>query len=1219
MLRGARRVARFLAPGIGVDAWHREVVNLMYLKRISIQGFKSFPDRVDFDFSRGVTCIVGPNGCGKSNVIDAFKWVLGEQSAKLLRGRQMTDMIFNGSSSRRSSGMARVDLYFDNAERTLPLDHDEVCITRKLYRSGESEYLVNSESSRLKDIRDLFLDTGVGADTYSIIEQGRVDNLLSSSSIERRSIFEEAAGVGKYKVRKREAERKLSRTQQNLLRVQDIVEEVEKRLRSVKLQAGKARNYQAYEARLSELRAAYSLAEYHRLNTSIDRQKSDTDDVSDKSTSLRTDIDKNEAEAAKLAETADRLAEELSASEQELTRTRSDIATHEERVDAARRRIDEQTDAVQRIDSRVEQLTTQRTEYDRQLVETQAHAIELQNQTHDNDARIAELAALEKTHERELTEVRALIDDEKQGIVDLVRRSTHLRNEITRLNSHRDGLQAEQSRLGQRNAAIRTELEGVLHKKSDFDARINEIDALIETETQRLAQKSAESDQVEAKRADLTEKLGETKEQRSALRSRLQVLAELERKMEGVGAGVRTLLEQRTARPDDPSLAGIRGMVGGLFDADVEHAVIIEAAIGDRDQHLVLSESTAFLANKRLYDALPGRLTAICLDRLPPLINKHDLTEHPGFVANAVDLVHCQEPYQRLVKHLLGKTVVVETIEHALEMLKVDLTGRRFVTRSGEVVEHDGSVSLGPPSSRAGLIARKSERRDLGIQLEAAEEQIREFEEEINRAAAEGAHLNEVRKNLQDAVYEASNAKVEATAALKSIAETVQRLAQEQPLIAGEVALIERQLAEARSQATESEEAEGKLNLENAERERMVAEYSARIEELSLESDRVRHELTEARVAAGRIATKRASMADAINHLRHGIQTASVAIDSATGERSEGRRRVEESEELVLSATQRLDELSSTAERIEAGVIQLRRRRELTRLESEQVASRTRTLRTELEDTEGRLHQLQIDLQTSIVRCEELTARVKEELSIDLIELYKSYDHDDQDWEEVEAEIAELRQKISRLGNINLNAIAEQVELEERETFLTAQLQDLEDSRKQLDDLIRRLDAESIDRFTAAFETIRSNFRDLFRKLFGGGKADIILENPEDVLESGIEILAKPPGKELQRISLMSGGEKTMTAIALLMSIFRSRPSPLALLDEVDAALDEANNVRYNDIIREFLDHSQFILVTHSKRTMAIGDQLYGITMQEPGVSARVSVKFETDDQSAVA
>jgi len=492
----------------------------------------------------------------------------------------------------------------------------------------------------------------------------------------------------------------------------------------------------------------------------------------------------------------------------------------------------------------------------------------------------------------------------------------------------------------------------------------------------------------------------------------------------------------------------------------------------------------------------------------------------------------------------------------------------------------------------------------------------------LEQTAVEVAHLDEIQQELRNAVYEASTAKVEANAGLESVNDAIRRLTEERPLIAGEVAQIEQQIAETKQRAAQSANSAGELEAINAQREQAIAGYNQRIEALSIERDRTQHKLTEARVAVAKLAEKRAATAETINQLRHAIRLADESIAAADREREEAQARVTDSEEAVLTAREQLESLGAQADRLEAAGVQLRRKSELAKLEGEQLAAQTKQHRTRLEDLESRLHQIHLEMQEATVRRDNLTTRVRDELKLDLVNLYDSYDHGEQDWEAVEAEINDLRQKIERLGHVNLDAIDEQAELEQRDEFLSSQRQDLENARKELESLIKKLDDESIERFTRTFEAIRHNFRDLFRKLFGGGKADIVLEDPNDVLESGVEILAKPPGKELQRISLMSGGEKTMTAIALVMSIFRGHPAPFAILDEVDAALDEANNVRFNTIVREFLDRSQFIIVTHSKRTMSIADQLYGVTMQEPGVSARVSVKFEQEsgtDRSAVA
>ncbi len=1229
----------------------------MFLKRISMVGFKSFADQVDFDFSPGITGIVGPNGCGKSNVVDSFKWVLGEQSAKSLRGHQMLDMIFNGCASRRSSGMAKVDLVFDNLDRSLPLDCDEVTVTRKLYRSGESEYLINKETSRLKDIRELLMDTGVGTDAYCVIEQGRVDVLLQSSPVERRSVFEEAAGISKYKARKREALRKLERTQQNLLRVADIIEEVEKRLRSVKLQAGKARNWQAYDARLREMRSVYSLAEFHRLSLDCQTHQTEADGASDAVTAARTRIDANESESVRLAAQTDRLSEELAGLESAYLQVKSAITAHEERTEAAARRAIEEEQHLAGAAERVDAQERRRTSLQAELGRLQEQADALTRDIARQNEAIDRLLAEDRHHAEELTHAQALLQDEKAGLIELVRRGAELHNEIIKLESHCDSLAGQKGRLSQRDAQIAAELRGLLERKDQLDSRRTEIDSLIASELERLEEKKRESSRVHNLQADLLHEITTAKELRSGLASRRQVLQDLEQKMEGVGAGVRQLLAAKAAldpsrdrkgadagvhddddvsrelqfarsRPpgappgsgvDDPALNTVAGMVADLFEADLIHALVLEAAIGERDQFLVIEDSRAFLADPSRFDKLAGRLTAICLDRLPPVVNARDFSDRPGFVARAMDLVRFPDELDRLGRHLLGKTVLVDSLDTALRLAAADTDGHRFVTLGGQVVEPNGHISLGPPSSQAGLISRKSELRDIDVQLAETERRIRTLSDQLSRANAEADHLNEVQQELRGAIHDAHTARVEANAGLANIDEAVRRLTEEQPLIAGEVALIEQQMAEARQRHSHNRENLVRVEQENHRREREVARHQQRIDELVSLRTQLQEALTEAKVSAGQLNAKRTATAEAALATRRELQTAEDGLAAATREADESRRRIADAEEAALAGREALAGLQLDAQRLEADSLLIRRQRELARVETEGLSAATKTARLELEEAEERLHAARMALQEARVRRDELVARVRDELHVDLTEQYASYEHTERDWAEVEAEIKELREKIDRLGNVNLDAIAEQEELDQRHEFLTSQRDDLLDSQRQIEQLVRQLDQECITRFTEAFEQIREHFRELFRKLFGGGKADIVLENPADILECGIDIVARPPGKELQSISLMSGGEKTMTAIALLMSIFKSKPAPFALLDEVDAALDEANNDRFNRILLEFVESSQFIIITHSKRTMTVADQLYGITMQEPGVSTRVSVKFEAPEREEAA
>ncbi|UCG17362.1 MAG: chromosome segregation protein SMC [Phycisphaerales bacterium] len=1193
----------------------------MFLKRVSLLGFKSFADKVEFEFGPGVTCVVGPNGCGKSNIVDSFKWVLGEQSAKSLRGRQMQDMIFNGSASRRSTGMAQVDLVFDNADRMLPYDSDEVVVSRKLFRSGESEYSLCRQVVRLRDVRDLFLDTGIGTEAYSVIEQGKVELLLQSSPTDRRIVFEEAAGISKYRARKREAERKLDRTGQNLLRAEDIIGEVEKRLRSVKYQAGKARSYQTYQARLKELRAAYVMAEFHRHSQNLRNLTADADRASDEVTALRTGIDANESQASQLSIRADALAEELRVAESEAVKVQTEITAQQERIDGATQRIEEQQADRERALRQLESTRCRRQEITAELERSRQQVEVLSEKADGQRKEVERLLTEDRELAQEFTHVQALLEDEKAGTIELLRRTARLHNEIATLRTHRESLIGRQGELSQRDAAITIELKGLLEQKSDLERRLVEIDGLIEAETRRLEEKQLEARRIDATRARLADELAETKEARSGLASRRELLQDLERKMEGVGAGVRRLLEQKAATKDDegssrPQLDAVWGMVADAFDADVVHAAIIEAALGELDQFLVVSDSEAFLSDESLFDDLPGRLAAVCLDRLPALMNVRDFSGQLGFVAQAVDLVRFAEPVEPLARHLLAKTVVVQSLQDAISLSAQDTAGHRFVTLSGQAVEPDGCIRLGPPSSRSGLISRRSELRAIDEQIQAADARVAARTEQLSRTSAEWAHLDALQHELRTAIYESHTTKVETNAILKNVDERIRRLTHEQPLIAGQVASLQREIEEAAARSTQNEASLGHLETESQTRQREREKCKQRIDELADRRSALADALTRGRVAEAQLAEKHLAAVETIAVLQRNLREIDEVAQAAEAETRDCQARIDDSQAAIENCNARLRDLRSQSETFDRKTLELKRDREQLRARVEELAAATKKYRADLEEAEERLHQAQMRLNEARVRRDELTARVADELGLDLVQMYESYDHAEQDWQAVETEIADLKGKLERLGSVNLDAIAEQEELEQRHTFLTTQRDDLTRSQRQLERLIEQLNAESRRRFREAFEKIRENFRELFRRLFAGGKADIILEDPDHMLDCGIEIVARPPGKELQSISLLSGGEKAMTAIALLMAIFRSRPAPFAILDEVDATLDEANNDRFNNIVREFLDRSQFIIITHSKRTMALADRLYGVTMQEAGVSTLVGVNFERTEQT---
>jgi chromosome segregation protein len=1191
----------------------------MILKKLILSGFKSFCDKTEFAFDRGVTCIVGPNGCGKSNVVDAVKWVVGEQSAKSLRGGQMLDMIFNGSATRRSSGVAQVDLVFDNSDHRFNLDHSEVVISRQLYRSGESTYLINSTPCRLKDVRELLLDTGVGMSAYSIIEQGKVDLMLRSNPVERRAIFEEAAGISKYKIRCKEAQRKLERTQQNLLRLQDLLDELEQRLRKIKSQATKARQYQDYDRRLRELRASTALADYHRLRTNLTELERELAGLGDRRAESGVRLSRLEAEASTLSVSTLELDQQIDARIQEQSTLKSEISGTAERRHAAQQRREEQSELLASSGQRLEREQQRAAGLREKVIAEQARLPEITGLCGEQARIVEERRAAEQELARRITALEARRDDEKSGLIDLLRQSADLHNELMGLDHQRETLRDRKDRLESRDGEIQELLKTVLNRKAVAELRVAAIDNLIQREREQLDLKRQRAAELSHRRQAAAEELAALKAQRQGLLAEQAVLQDLEDRMEGVDQAVRELLSRKAVEPDNPRLAAVHGMVADLVTTDGQNAVVVEAALERWSQHLVVQDSAAFLAINGELGELRGRLRLLCADRLNPILEPRSFAGQPGVVGRALDVVRYPESLEYLVRHLLGRVVVVQTREHALRLAREDAHGYEFVTLSGERISSGGEMVLGGKPERTGLISRKTRLREMGQQVAEVDASIEQLATLLNRQQAEAAHLDGMVLELGDSIAKNLADRAQNTAALNHAVEELARLNREQPLISSEVQILEAQIRQAVEAADLRHKSLDALRHQNSEREAMIGRSSAQAEQLHAERLALAEELTAARVQAGQLAEKKAALESTLHSLQSTLESAERSEQEFRTLISQCQERIHQADATIRDASAAVEALTRDLQQHEQGTLQLRARRETLRLSAEQLAEHIKGARGEISGLDETLHARQLNLQEAQIRLQELCARVADELGVSLQEAYAGYEHqDERDWQAIEEEIRTLREKLARLGPINLEAIAEQTELEQRLQFLLTQRNDLEDSRRQLEEIIERLNSESRERFTRTFEEIRGHFQELFRKLFGGGKADLVIDSAcPDVLEAGIDVLARPPGKELQSISLMSGGEKTLTAIALLLGMFRCHPSPFVFLDEVDAALDESNNERFNRIVGEFLEQSQFIIITHSKRTMHIADVLYGVTMQEPGVSRQVTVKFE--DRSAAA
>lgn len=1181
----------------------------MFLKKVLLEGFKSFADRTEFEFGAGMTGIVGPNGCGKSNVSDAIRWVLGEQSAKSLRGGRMMDVIFSGSRTRKPSASAHVELIFDNESRRLALDQDEVSVARLLYRNGDSEYRLNGKPVRLKDIRDLLLDTGIGTDAYSIIEQGRVDAMLQADPQQRREIFEEAAGISRYRVRRTEAQRKLERTQANLVRIHDIVAEVERRLRSVKLAAGKARSFQEYDQRLRELRSAHALAEYRQFRSTAASLSRRRQTLSDLLAAGRTDATRREQDASALEQQRAAFDEQIGREEARLAELQNEAAGLRERIVQNERRLTALLAARQRQEQRASEAVQQSEALARRIDEAGRELDALRDAERTDADRLGALAAQQRESQQRLEDLRHQLHGARSAAFESARAAALLQNQLANLEEQRQ-------RAAQRASAVAQRLEHSRGERARCTAAVQDAAQRRAGLEQSLAELEASIDSAEQARAALQQRaqaadrdLASAKEERRALHARLDVLADLEQRMEGVDRGARWLLGWRES-PEQSG--GVIGLVADLLRVDDPRGTLLDPLLARFERHIVVRDAAVFLAELKRRGRPPGPIRVLALDRIGGGRRAWPDPAHgAGIVARPIEWVACEDAFRPLAERVLANVVLVDDVARALALAADAPAGAVCIAESGEVVESGGRIHVGGAEALPGLISRRREIRRL-------QEDISALELRLQQATHRSAQL---REQMADEELRLRAIQEQRSAALRRIAETAgdqRRLADEAERWATDAAALEREADELAALVADAAAHRQRIEHELiaaqascADAEQWIREQEAALADAQAELDRLARGATAAQVELGRAAERRASRETALQELLERQRQWREAHGLAQRERDEAARDQQQTQAELAAARSSLADLEQRAADQSRALAALREARLCVRRRLDGCSRSLRTLHEGLDPVESALRAAEADLREVDTRIENLLARVRDEMKVDLSTLDADASLDGRDWQAVQEEIEDLRGRIARLGHVNLDALAELDELTPRYDNLIAQRDDLTRSVAQLEQLIADLDGESVARFTAVFQQVRENFLDLFRVLFGGGKADILLENPEQPLESGIEIIARPPGKEPRSISLLSGGERTLAAVALLFAMFRSKPSPFAVLDEVDAALDESNIDRFTTMLRDFLGASQFIVITHSKRTMQCADALYGVTMGEPGISRRVSVRLD--------
>ena len=1304
------------------------------LERLTLVGFKSFADKTVFSFNDLITGIVGPNGCGKSNIVDAIKWVLGERSSKSLRGKEMIDVIFAGSVGRKPSGMAAVTLTFDNPRtadlppervepeaiengpavgetaeaveldadggqeadeaaqasvsvehdthisdddadeaahegasearsiiaerrrigRPLPIDADEVAVERRLYRDGKSQYLINGRIARLRDIRDLFLDTGVGADAYSIIEQGKVDAMLLASPQERRTIFEEAAGIAKYKQRRIEAQRKLDRTETNLVRTRDQLESTERRLRFVRGQASKARRFQELDSEHRALRMLLAFDQYHTVRgdlagveEELDAGESARQEVADRLTQAETlkqdaELERHDLLAAQRSvQDQLRSAEhEAATAEQRRTMAEGSVEDADRQAGFDQQRLEEASERMNRIESALESKRNDLAALSEALADAERA---LDDQTRAR----AEASAALAEERNDLAERRSEQSEMERNLASLAGAVQADDHRLTTLTEGRTKIATQQQ-------ARKTERDSLAEQKLECAREVAELERAADEAQHRISGVVREAESLSADRRERSERVAELDEQVVRLDSRRATLEDMARDRVGLGEAVKAVFEAKDAGGADGAFASVIAPLAEWIETDQDHAAAVETALGSVLQ-AVLVPTLAEIPAQSAWEALPGRVTFLPLESPARAdgFDDHalgDLMMAAGSRLTELRRVICVSPSvdeslreraERLLDALLGQTYLVESVDSALLLGSGPMPGCRFVTLDGALVEADGRVSVGPAGAvdeGVGLLQRQSELAAVNTELDQRRVVLERERTELASVDADVARIDAERSELETGLAETRRSLVARQTLADRLGTDLERADRDLAALASDETQIDERMEAARKSRAELADRAEKL-------ERLLVEQNERVATLEREvetHERAVHEASE-RMAQARVEVGRLS--EQLSGLRREIGRLETEADALERQREEFERHFEAATQRAAHHREVIAEAVKTAAAAKSRAEGLRER--VGELETQVSASTQRVgelarslaeARRQANEVEGVWHELDARRRELEVKRETLEERTSEELTVSLADEYEDFrllmlepDLEAIDTREAGARANVLRSEIKRLGNVNLDAIEEETRLEEKNEELIAQVADIDEARIRLATLIEKLNLASRDQFGEVFEKIRENFggRDgMFRRLFGGGRAEVRLmgltkevdgvktiTDETDLLESGIEVIAKPPGKEPRSISQLSGGEKTLTAVALLMSIFRSKPSCFCILDEVDAALDEGNVGRFCQAVRQFTDQSRFIVITHNKRTMQVADRLFGVTQQERGVSKRVAVKFDQVDE----
>lgn len=1180
----------------------------MYLKRLESVGFKSFAERINVEFVPGVTAVVGPNGSGKSNITDAIRWVLGEQSAKSLRGSKMEDIIFQGSDTRKALNVAEVTLVLDNQDEALPLDYEEVSVTRRVYRSGESEFYINKQSCRLKDIIDLFMDSGLGREAFSIISQGKVEEILSSKAEERRTIFEEAAGVLKYKQRKKKAEYKLAETQENLNRVEDIIHEIDQQMEPLEQQAETAKTYNLLKAQLKEEEISLLIAEietlhgrWQSLSDKLERQKN-------QEIAMKTEIQHKEAKLEKERQEIQQLDEAIDALQEQLLTSTQSLEKYE-----GKKRL---------FNERTKHFTENKQKLETQKEETAKRIGRLHEEVTAENKKLYDLTETKKQTSENVKQLKTRLNADKQDIADKLEdlKSEYIEqlNEQAAKRNEKQSIQQQLTQLTGKTDRQTEKFEGLLQSRKELNSQGEKLKQELKQQEETCKEKENHihglKEDLKKMRAGFQEsqaKQNQGYQYIEKLKSKKEMLEEMKDDFQGFFHGVKAVLKAR----EDRQLTNIHGAVIELMDIPKKYLRAMESVLGGQAQHIVVDDDQAARqAIVWLKKTNSGRATFLPLASIQERFVTRgvltDIENHPGFIGVAASLIDTYPDYQRAVKHLMGHVLIATELKSANEIARISGRRYRVVTLEGDVVNPGGSISGGAQKKTGqSLFTREKDLQEVTEKLTDFQAKMANFEKNVQNQQQQISEKEKLLIEKEEKTREENEKLAELRTASKELDMKIRALNDN-------LTLYDQDKQQFDDDKHALDEREERLKTELNELKEKLEAMQSEINELTEQESAWQENKQKLNAQLHEEQVTLAEQEERVKNQRERARASEEELQKADQQYNSVHNDLQELEEMNQSeetekemeetiARKKQEKAAFTAE------IQEKRAERSTRTRDSEDQER------ELKEENKKCQQFIQNIQQQEVQVNRLDVDLENRLSHLQTEYTITYEKATQlydkaeDPETAKTAVNELKQRIDQLGTVNLGAIEEFDRITERHGFLIEQKNDLVDAKETLYAVIAEMDEEMITRFDDTFRQIKEEFSVVFRQLFDGGRAELKLTDPNNLLDTGVDIDAQPPGKRLQHLGLLSGGERALTAIALLFAILRVRPVPFCVLDEVEAALDEANVTRFAKYVRLYSEKTQFIVITHRKGTMEESDVLYGVTMQESGVSRLVSVRLE--------